>query len=252
MALKSVLTADEHGALADLLKTEYKEDAAGNFFLDITDFGKHPGAVTLKTSLNNVNGVKTKLQADLDKLNAKFGALAEDEGFTVEEYERLKAGNKDTPEAIQKIQDAHKAAITALQTKHANDLAAKDGDIGNLNGYIERTVVDTGLKDSLFEVGVNPDLLDGAVTLLRGKVKVAVDDAGSRTPVVTTDIGDVPLADFVKDWAMSDKGKPYLGKASGPEAEGNGRKSRNAPKGNMGGTAAERAQALKAKHPELG
>lgn len=252
MALKSVLTPEEHEALADNLKTEYKADAAGNFYLDITEFGKHPGAVTLKTSLNGVNTKLTAATAENTALKTKFGPLVEDENFSIEEFERLKAGNKDTPEAIQKIQEAHKTAIAALNTKHAADLAAKDADNSKLNGYIERTVVDTGLKDALFDVGVNPDLMDGAVATLRGRVKVAVGDDDQRAAVVTTDIGDVPVADFVKEWAGSDKGKPYLGKASGPPADGNTNRGRNAPKGNMGGTPQERAAALKSKFPELG
>lgn len=66
-----------------------------------------------------------------------------------------------------------------------------------------------------------------------------------------TDIGEVPVQDFVKEWAGS-AGKPYLGKPSGPSSDGNHGRRTGKPAGNFGGNKDERALAIKNKYPELG
>lgn len=247
MALKSIIAKLED--VDESLREHYTEKD-GTFYLNIEDFGKHPGAVTLKTTANKLDTDKKKLEADLKALNDKFGELAEDEGFSVEEYNRLKAGNKDTPEAIKTLQEQHAAAIKKLTDKHAADIAAANGTVTELNGYIDNSLIDSGLKDSLLDIGVNPDLMDGAVASIRSKVKVTKDDKGNRVATVTTDIGEVPLVDYVKEWS-GDKGKPYLGKPAGPGAEGNGRRQSTKTKGDFGGNRNDRADAIRSKFPDL-
>lgn len=251
MALKSVVA--DLNEVDEAFRGEYKEQKVGEkttYYLDVEDFGKHPGAVTLKTSLNKVDKDKKDLETQLAALNTKFGDLAADEGFTIDEWNRLKAGNKDTPEAIKTLQEQHAAAITALKEKHKADIAARDGTIGELDGYIDSSLINGGLKDALLDMGVNPDLLDGAVATLRPRVKVAKDDKGVRAAVVDTDIGEVSLVDFVKEWS-ADKGKPYIGKASGPDVEGGQRRRSGGTSGDFGGDRGSRTNAIKDKFPEL-
>src|SRR5690606_25357399 len=102
------------------------------------------------------------------------------------------------------------------------------------------------------EVGVNPDLMDGAVASLRAAVKVQRGEDGSRAAVVETDLGEVPVAEFVKEWSAT-KGKAYLGKASGPDAHGNNGTGRIArgPAGDFGGDKTARVKAIASKFPEL-
>ena len=83
----------------------------------------------------------------------------------------------------------------------------------------------TGLKDHLLEVGVPPDLLDGALSSLRPSVKVQRTDNGDRKAIVETDLGEIDDGTFVKYWAAS-KGKAYLRAPTGDN-----------PKGNKGGNA---------------
>jgi hypothetical protein len=204
--------------------------------------------VTLKTSLNKVDTDKKKLETDLAALNAKFGKLAEDEGFSVDEWERLKSGNKDTPEAIQTLKEQHAAAVKKIKEDHAKELADKDSAITERDTYIDRTLIDNGLKDSLLDVGVNPDLLEGAVASLKGKVRVEKNSDGTRVALVDSDIGPVGVTEFVKDWSTT-TGKPYIGKPSGSEAPGARRKGK-AP-GDFGGDHSSRVDAIKNKFPEL-
>ncbi len=248
MALKAVL--DSLDGIDESLHEHYTEKDGG-YYLNLEDFGKHPGAVTLKTTLNKVNKDKDALAAKVTELEGKVEGLPED--FDADEWARLKAGDGGKPdEAIQALKDQHARAVETLKAKHAKDLADKDMIIGERDGYIDRTLIDGGLKDALLDVGVNPDLMDGALASLRGSVKVQKADDGSRAAIVETDLGDVPVADFVKEWAGA-KGKAYLGKATGPGGEGNngGRGGIKTQGGDFGGDKNARTKAIASKFPEL-
>ena len=61
-------------------------------------------------------------------------------------------------------------------------------------------------------------------------MKVQRADDGDRKAIVDTDLGEVSVADFVKEWSAG-KGKPYLGKPTGPDVQGNnGASPRGTPK----------------------
>lgn len=248
MALKAFV--DSLDGIDESLHEHYTEKDGG-FYLALDDFGKHPGAVTLKTTLNKVNKDKETLAAKVTELEGKVEGLPED--FDPDEWTRLKAGEGGKPdEAIQALKDQHARAVETLKAKHAKDLADKDSLLGERDNYIDRTLIDGGLKDALLDVGVNPDLLDGALASLRGNVKVQKADDGNRSAIVETDLGDVPVTDFVKEWAGS-KGKAYLGKAPPMDANGNNghRGGFKGSPGNFGGDKGDRVKAIANKFPEL-
>lgn len=247
MALKAIV--DSLDGIDESLHEHYVEKDGG-YYLSLDDFGKHPGAVTLKSTLNRVSKERDTLSAKVTEMEGKVEGLPED--FDPEEWARLKAGDGGKPdEAMQALKDQHARAIETLRNKHAADLDAVTAQVAERDSYIDRTLVDGGLKDSLLEVGVVPELLDGALASLRGNVKVQRADDGSRSAIVETDLGDVPVADFVKEWAGS-KGKAYLGKPSGPGGEGNNGGNRNPRSaGDLGGDQGARKQAIASRFPEL-
>jgi hypothetical protein len=98
--------------------------------------------------------------------------------------------------------------------------AELQAQIAERDGFIDRTTVEGRLKDSLLEVGVQPELLDGAVASLKPSIKVNKTEKGDRIPVFATDMGEVEVPTYIADWAGT-KGKAYLGKASGPGGRGN-------------------------------
>lgn len=214
MALKAVVTSLDG---IDAALHDHYTEKDGSFYLAIDDFGKHPGAVTLKTTLNKVNKDKDALAAKVTELEGKVEGLPDD--FDADEWARLKAGTKPD-EAIEALKAQHAKAIDTLKAKHATELSDKDKLLGERDGYIDRTLIDGGLKDALLDVGVKPELLDGALAVLRGSVKVHRAENGDRKALVETDMGEVGVAEFVKEWSGT-KGKAYLGTATGPDAKGN-------------------------------
>lgn len=218
MALKSVLTSlDEVGEEIRSLYAEQKVGDKTVYVLDIEDVDNHPKVRGVVTANRENVRKRDEYKSKLDELESKLSALPED--FDPDEWARLKAGSGKPDEAVEALKAQHAKALDSLKAKHAEELAAKDKVIGEREGYINNTIIDGGLKDALLEVGVKPELLDGARLLLRDKVKVLQGDDGSRKAIVETDLGEVGIADFVKEWAGS-KGKPYLGTASGPDAPG--------------------------------
>lgn len=247
MALKAVVS--DLSEVDESLHEHYTEKD-GSYYLSLDDFGKHPGAVTLKATLNKVNKDKETLSTKVAELESRVENLPDD--FDADEWTRLKAGEGGKPdEAIQALKDQHARAVEQLKAKHKTDLDAVTAQVAERDGYIDRTLIDGGLKDSLLEVGVNPDLLDGALASLRGSVKVQRGDDGARSAIVETDLGDVAVSDFVKEWAGG-KGKAYLGKPPQMDANGGGNK-RHAGQvgGDFGGDKAARTKAIAAKFPEL-
>lgn len=230
MGLKAILeTIDD---LPEETKSLYAETKVGDktaYVLDVEDIDNHPKVRGVITANNENKRKRDEHKTRIEELEAKLTGFPED--FDADEYEQLKAGKSDKPdEAIQTLKDKHQRAIEQLQNKHRDELAARDTELGERDSYIDRTLVQGGLKDALIEIGVNPELLDGAMASLQSRVKVERDDNGDRKAIVETDLGDVGIADFVKEWAAG-KGKPYLGKPSGPDARGNnGGNPRGTPK----------------------
>lgn len=248
MALKAVVA--DLSEVDESLHEHYTEKD-GSFYLSLDDFGKHPGAVTLKATLNRVNKDKETLAAKVTELEGKVEGLPED--FDADEWARLRAGEGGKPdEAIQALKDQHARAVEQLKAKHKTDIDTIAAQVAERDGYIDRTTRNDELRKALRDVGVDMDQHeDVLLDHLGGKVKVQRADDGNRTAIVETDLGDVPVADFVKEWASS-KGKAYLGKAPQMDANGgNPKRPGGAAGGDFGGDKAARVKALAAKFPEL-
>lgn len=252
MGLKAILeTIDDLSEETRSLYTEQKVGEKTVFVLNVEDIDNHPKVRGVITANNENKRKRDEYKAKVDDLEARVSALPED--FDPDEWERLKAAADGKPdEAIQAIKDQHARAVEALKAKHAKDLADKDALLQERDSYIDRSLIDGGLKDALLDVGVNPDLLDGALASLRGNVKVQKADDGSRAAIVETDLGDVPVVEFVKEWAGT-KGKAYLGKAPPMDANGNNGFSRGGRQqgGDFGGDKNDRVKAIASKFPEL-
>ena len=115
-------------------------------------------------------------------------------------------------------------------------------------GFTQKLLVDNGLTDALTKAGVtNPVHLKAAKSMLAGQVAIVADGDNRMAK-----IGDKDLAAAIGEWAKGDEGRFFVqaaqntgGGASG--GDGSGAKQT----GNLGGTRAERVNALAAKFPEL-
>lgn len=219
MGLKALL--DSVDDVAEAMREFYKEDASGKFVLDIEGIDDHPKVRGVITANRENVKKRDQYKARAEELEGKVAGLPDD--FDADEWTRLKAGEGGKPdEAMQALKDQHARAIEGLKAKNKTDLDAVSAQIAERDGYIDRTTRNDELRKALRDVGVDMDQHEDVLLDHLGKrVKVQRSDDGRRTAIVETDLGDLPVADFVKEWSGA-KGKAYLGKPSGPDPKGNG------------------------------
>lgn len=214
MALRTIL--DNLDDVPEALHGEYKE-VDGKFILDLDGIDAHPTVVNLKNAHERQKQTNRTLTADLTAARDRLEGLPED--FDADAYETLKqqADGKPAPKTEEQVAQVRQQ----LERKHQADLAKKDERIGVLEGAVSRATVDDGLSKALDEAGIDPAFKPGAMALLKAKGAVKlVEDEGAFKAQVETDMGPMPLAGYVKDWAGSDEGKIYVKKPTGGDATG--------------------------------
>lgn len=261
MGLKALLSSLDEAT--EETRSLYSEQKAGDktiYVLDVEDIDNHPKVRGVITANRNNAAKRDEYKAKVAELEAKIAEIPE--GFDPEEYLTLKAaaGDPDDPnkkkiadEHIQSQKALYETRIANLTKKHAEELAARDEALAERDGYIDRTTKLDVLRKSLRDVGVDSDFEDVVVDHLSPSIKVQRTDEGRRTAFVETDLGEVDVPSFVKEWAAS-KGQKFLGKPSGPGAEGNnggGRGGIKVPAGDFGGDRDARTKAIASKFPEL-
>lgn len=99
----------------------------------------------------------------------------------------------------------------SMTEKHLAETSKLTEQLNSKTTALEKLLIDNGLSTALESVNVtNPAFKEAATALLRDKVKL-VDDKAM--------VDSKPLADFVKEWAGTDKGSAFV---SAPENKGSG------------------------------
>lgn len=200
----------------------------GKYVLDLDeDVKNHPRISALSNAYKAEQTRRKELSTKLSEAETRLADIPE--GFDAEEYLALKAkaGDPDDPakkkaddEHLQSQRQLYEQRIANLTKKHETDLSALNEQLSERDGYIDRTTRHDVLRRALRDVGVDPDYEDAAEALLISSIKVQRADDGNRRSFVETDLGEVEVPAFVKDWAAS-KGQKFLGKAPAMDAKGN-------------------------------
>lgn len=231
MTLKAVIEKEDD--IPENFRGEYIEKD-GKWHLDVDDtFRSHPSVTALSGALEAHKRQKTELQTKLNELKAKADradSLPDD--FDLDEYKRLHEEEErrkkdpnykpDSQEALSRMKDQYESRIRALETKYTTDISAKDQVIAANDAALRRRVGGEELGRSLVAAGVSKEYLEATQALLGRMVKVIDSDDGGEElqAIVTTDLGDIPVAQFVENWAKSDAGKPFVKAPVGGGASG--------------------------------
>lgn len=202
---------------------DFYAEKDGKFILQ-TKVREHPDALALRNALDRLRKEKGDLAAENADLKARLDGLPDD--FDAAQYEDLKARAEasdggDVNEQVQRVRDQMQRRIDQLTTKHQNDLRDRDEKIAQKDAQLERTIIDRSLQTAMDEANIDPKHKKMLAPYLRtlGKAKVA-EDAGELVALIETDMGEVPIAKFVADWAASDAGKEYVAKPTGLDSKG--------------------------------
>jgi hypothetical protein len=149
-----------------------------------------------------------RLKAHSDKLLGELKAAKKGSSVDYAEFEIVKSQYSDLQDKFDKINKSSKVEIDKL----SNSLKEKES-------VLSKHLIDGGLSAALAKNGVAPQLMDGAMALLRQSA--AIGDG------YAVKLGDKALDEAVKDWVVGDVGKFYVsgrgnsgGGATGSSANG--------------------------------
>jgi hypothetical protein len=220
MPLKAIVENLE--GIPETLHGEYKEvdvkidgKDAKRYVLDIDGIDHHPKVTPLANAYQRVKTEKEELSGKVSAYEGKLKGLPED--FTPQMFQDLRqqVGDKKPEERLANLR-------TELETNFNATLGEKDTRIKFLENYVGRVTIDDKLTTALIEAGVDKDLMPAARALIRekGVIKLEEDSkAGAFSAVVHTDLGQMPIDRFVKEW-VGGEGKPFIPKATGGGGNG--------------------------------
>ena len=216
--LKAVLDTLE--GVDDAVKPFYVE-ANGKFALAVEGVDDHPEVANLRNAY-------ARTKADKDAAKGEAAALKT-------QIAELQKGSPDTA--------ATQAKLAQLQEQ----LAEATAKAGEWQGKFVGVTRDRTLQEALQAAGiVNPTYVKAATSMLSAQVKLGDDG----TAYVDTAMGPKVLSDYVRAWASSE-GKDFVAPPSGGGAGGSKGGGGALPKGNLGGSQADRLAAIKSKFPDL-
>lgn len=220
MPLKTVLESLE--GVDDAHKGLYTE-VDKKFVLDIEGVDDHPQVKNLKSAFDaqkvrnqEISGKYAELELKVKELPDDFDAAKWLELKTAAERDKTKR-DKD----VENLQSLHEARIQALTQAHDARVSEKDTEIQGLDRQLDDLLVSTQLTDVLVGVNVAKEFLEAAKLVVGRKVQVVKNEtSGERKVVVETNVGPQPMKDFVRTWAETDEGKPFIAKATGLDTKG--------------------------------
>ena len=222
------------------LEVKDKEGNVTGYSVDLDDDVKsHPTVSALQNAHEAQKKTNRELKDKLAELQKKIDGLPEDFDFeeieqlreTKKLYDDLKEKGADDPEKkrlhqqeVESIKKMHDQQLARAKKQMDDALAERDKKIGELTATIKTMVVSDNLSRQLVEVGVKKEALPFVSAKIERSVKVS-EEEGEFKAVVDTDLGEVPLDQFIKKWSESDEAKMFVEQASGGGATGSSRKS---------------------------
>ena len=223
-------------SMHDFYSEAKDKDDKVSFVLQLEDDVKgHPLVGALHRAHEAQKQTNRDLKVKLAEAEKKVEGLPEN--FDPEELVRLReleAQIKEKGTDDPKAKKAHEAEIQSVKKMHEQQLAKilkqmqdgfkeRDDKVSGLNGKVQQMVVHDGLTRVLVEGGVKKDALPFVTAKLEKSIKVSEED-GEFVPMVDTDLGPLPLEQFISKWLNSDEAKLFVEQPKGGDATGGGRK----------------------------
>jgi hypothetical protein len=208
MPLKSVI--DNIDAVEESLRPLYVKEGE-RYFLDIDDetIREHRAVSPLRNAYDRTKAELQRAKEEREAAAAKLRSIPED--FDPELWKRLKEGGDPAKREAQMVEMRRQYEAERDEWKAKYEEASS---------RVQRVIVERSLEEALTAAGITtPAFVKAARALLIGQVKLDGDK-----PVVETDMGIFPVADYVKRWAAGE-GKDFVQPPTGGGARGNDRGS---------------------------
>lgn len=173
------------------------------FILQIADVDSHPDVANLRNAYQSEQTKRKDQGAELASLKERYKDMPSD--FSLDTWNKAKEGRTD-PAELQQVRAALEAERDEWKGK------------AETNGKrIYELTVERDLDAALAKHGVSdPTFQKAARTMLTPSIKVTDDGK----PVIETDMGPLPMADYVQRWLTGGEGKAFVSNPKGAGAEG--------------------------------
>lgn len=202
---------------------ELYEETDGGFRLPVTGVESEEEVSGLKSAL-------AKVKRDLRAAKDKAGRVSEED---LEELERLRELEHELEE--QKAKDEGRLEEWKAEwkeraaSKYEKELEELRQKVGHRDKVVESLTVTNAIRSAISEAGVDPRYHRAVEHLLRNEYAPKVDWESGDMPrgIFSDDIeGDVPISEFVQNWAKSDEASPYMPRETGAGGGGHGTEGR--------------------------
>ena len=228
--MKLPILVEDQTKLPEGYTDNYIEQADGTYLLEVEGIKGHPEIQGLVSSYEREQGARQKYKTERDALQAYTKLIPE--GMTTEELEtalaKFKAGDGDDDDGKGEGDASAKLNLLreTLEKKFQKELGERDTTITKKESTIRRLVVETALSSALTKNKVtNPAFQKAAKTLLAPEIKISENDKGDFVGMVDTDMGEVTVEQYVKDWANGDEGFSFVEGNTGSGAPGSKNRS---------------------------
>lgn len=217
MALKAVLPSLD--GIDEQLHSLYAKGEDGSYYLDIEDIKPHPSTRPLANTLEKYKRDMKQLQETVKKFDGidieKYNELLEAE----ESGKSKKEGGEN-----QAVADKLKERLTA---QFQAEIGKKDEILSKKEAAIRKLVLDNALSAAIEKAGVKAEYRTAVKAMMRERQLDVSEDGDDYIGVFKTDLGDVPIAEYINTWSQSDEASHYLpaDRKSGSGAPSGGNRS---------------------------
>lgn len=190
---------------------EFYKETDGGYVLDVEGIDAHPDVSNLRNAYQRVKESDKAVRAELQELKRKADSIPED--FDPDLWKKAASGELEQ-------------GLVKVRKELEQELAATKEKAATFEQQIRRMTVDSTLESALSAANITePAFRKAATVILRDAVKLDGDKV-----VVESDMGPLDAAEYVKKWAASDEGRPFVSQPSGGGSKSGNPNVMKAPK----------------------
>ena len=198
-----------------------------------------PNTTVLESTLEKERKARRDAEAKTKDYEAKFSHLPDD--FDDTAYKALIDGASGSKE----LEKALKEQRESIEKVKSQDIAKIQAELEGAQSLVNTHVKQAQLHRAMTEANISKEFIPAVEAMMSQKIKVEGADVF---------LNEKPVAEAMKDWAVSDEGKHFVRAAAnsgGGATPSIGNAVSRDNKASLGGDKASRVNALNNKYPEL-
>ena len=210
MGIKAIVESLD--GIEEPLQALYVKDGEA-YHLDVEGFDDHPKVRGVITANKENRAKRDEWKQKADDLAARYSWVPED--LDADGLEGLRAA-ADKGQDVEEIRERISAS---LEKKYRTEIEQRDERISTSDKRLRDMITRTEIDAAMTAATIDAPHRQAVAALIKASAKIDVD-AENGTASVDTDLGPVPLAQYVREWSETEAGKIYRAKPGGPNPPG--------------------------------